>query len=99
MQLDSPLEYKYADRVSDKDSEAPTISLSELKPGMRCIVRSVTASSPDLKHKLLTMGIIIGAELKITSIAPLGDPITVTTLGYSLSLRKSEAIGVLVTRL
>ncbi len=99
MQLDSMSEYKYAVKVSDDDASTIKVSLSELKPGMRCIVRSVTASSPDLKHKLLTMGIIIGAELKITSIAPLGDPLTVTTLGYSLSLRKSEAIGVLVTQI
>ena len=99
MQLDAGLEYKYADKVSDNNNTASPVSLSELAPGTRCIVRSVAASSPELKHKLLTMGIIIGAELKIKSIAPLGDPITVITLGYSLSLRKSEAVGVLVNPL
>ena len=99
MSLDSSLEYSYAFvNVEDKFRSATAVSLSELEPGDRCIVKKVDASSPELKHKLLTMGIIIGAELTVVSIAPLGDPIAVRTLGYSLSLRKSEAIGVLVVK-
>lgn len=75
------------------------ISLSQLNPGSRCVVRRVDASSAMLKHKLLTMGIVEGTVLEVTLIAPLGDPMTIRALGYALSLRKAEAAGVMVTRL
>lgn len=96
MLLDSEIEYEAKFAVVKTMKASDCASLSDVHPGERCTVVRVEASSADLKHKLLTMGIIVGAELQVTSIAPLGDPITVSTLGYSLSLRKSEAAGVSV---
>ncbi len=43
------------------------------------------------------MGLLPGTELSVVRRAPLGDPIEVRLRGYSLSLRKSEAIGIAVT--
>ena len=98
MQFNSGDEYNYTEPFVSKNSDRTgALSLSDVKPGSRCVVHSVTASSPELKHKLLTMGVIVGATLEVVSVAPLGDPITVKTLGYKLSLRKSEALGVLVS--
>ncbi|MEI9898202.1 MAG: FeoA domain-containing protein [Chthoniobacter sp.] len=45
------------------------------------------------------MGLTVGAEFQVVRFAPLGDPIDIKVRGYHLSLRKSEAAGVLVARL
>ena len=44
-----------------------------------------------LRHRLLEMGIIPGTKIKITKVAPLGDPLLVHLRGYELSIRKSDA--------
>jgi ferrous iron transport protein A len=47
-----------------------------------------------LKRRLMDMGVLIGEDVKIEKIAPLGDPIEVTIKNYNLSLRKKEAEGI-----
>lgn len=43
------------------------------------------------RSKLLRMGLTPGTELKITGIAPLGDPIKLISRGIVICLRKNEA--------
>jgi ferrous iron transport protein A len=42
------------------------------------------------------MGVLVGEEVKVEKVAPLGDPIEVKIKNYSLSLRKKEAEGIAV---
>lgn len=42
-------------------------------------------------QRLLEMGFIEGADVRVVRVAPLGDPIEVEIQHYHLSLRKSEA--------
>jgi len=42
------------------------------------------------RRKLLAMGLMPGACLRVKRIAPLGDPIQFEINGFSLSLRRSE---------
>ncbi len=49
-----------------------------------------------LKRRLMDMGVLVGEEIKVEKVAPLGDPIEVTIKNYNLSLRKKEAEGILV---
>ena len=44
----------------------------------------------------MDMGITKGATLFVKKVAPLGDPIEITVLGYELSLRKSDADMIIV---
>ena len=44
-----------------------------------------------VRRRIMDMGITRGVEIKITKVAPLGDPLEVTVRGYELSLRKSDA--------
>jgi ferrous iron transport protein A len=44
----------------------------------------------------MDMGILVGEEIKVEKVAPLGDPIEVTVKNYKLSLRKKEARNILV---
>ena len=39
----------------------------------------------------MDMGITKGVEIYIRKVAPLGDPIEVTVIGYELSIRKADA--------
>ena len=42
------------------------------------------------KRKLISMGVLPGAQFKIIRVAPLGDPIQIRINGFELSLRKNE---------
>jgi Fe2+ transport system protein FeoA len=42
-------------------------------------------------QRLLEMGFVEGADVRVIRVAPLGDPIEVEIQHYFLSLRKSEA--------
>jgi ferrous iron transport protein A len=44
----------------------------------------------------MDMGVLVGEEVKVEKIAPLGDPIEITVKNYNLSLRKREAEGILL---
>ena len=51
---------------------------------------------PELRQRLLEMGLTKGAVCTLVRFAPLGDPLEVEVRGYRLSLRKAEAEGVLL---
>ncbi len=68
--------------------------LSEIKPGIRVVIQEV--ENDELLLKLMEMGFIPGEVISVEQIAPLGDPISVSVAGYSLSLRLNEAKNILV---
>jgi len=68
--------------------------LSDLRPGQEAIIDSFT--DYELSLKLLEMGCIPGEAIRVTRIAPLGDPMAIWVSGYQLSLRKDEAATVRV---
>jgi len=70
-------------------------TLSDLQPGESAIVNGLTATGP-IKKRLLEMGFIRGAKLKIEKLAPLGDPMELVIKGYHLSLRREEGNCILV---
>jgi ferrous iron transport protein A len=50
------------------------------------------------RQRLQEMGLIRGTVVRFVRAAPLGDPIEIRVRGYSLSLRRQEADGVIVER-
>lgn len=68
--------------------------LSDLKAGSKAKILSFEDN--DLFLKLMEMGCVPGEEITVEQIAPLGDPISVTVSGYSLSLRINEADNIFV---
>lgn len=68
--------------------------LSEMEPGQGGIIQKF--NNDDLLLKLMEMGCLPGERIVLDQIAPLGDPISVTISGYSLSLRLNEAENILV---
>lgn len=71
------------------------MNLSMLRPGDRGRITRMGAIGP-LKRRLMDMGVLVGEEVKVEKVAPLGDPIEVIIKSYSLSLRKKEAEGIAV---
>ncbi len=72
-----------------KDEKA-LVSLAQIRPGRRCIVRRIKHKRTVTK-RLVEMGIGRGAIIEVERVAPLGDPVEVKVRGYHLSLRQEEA--------
>ena len=72
-----------------KESQVRT--LQELSPGESGMIVSVGNQSGAVKRRLVDMGLTPGTVVKVTKIAPLGDPLEVSLRGYELSLRKEDA--------
>ena len=70
-------------------------ALHELKVGQRGIIVRVGGQGP-VRRRMMDMGLMTGAEVKVVRVAPLGDPVEFEVKGYSLNLRKSEARNVFV---
>ncbi len=68
-------------------------NLARLQPGQKGRITSIRVVGP-LRRRLMDMGILVGEEVSVMKVAPLGDPIEVKVKSYSLSLRKSEAEGI-----
>ncbi len=71
------------------------MTLAKLKPGERGRITKIGSIGP-IKRRLMDMGVLVGEEVRVKKIAPLGDPIEVSIKNYSLSLRKKEAEGISV---
>jgi Fe2+ transport system protein FeoA len=52
----------------------------------------------EVRQRLLEMGFIRGARLRVEKLAPLGDPMELVIKGYHLSLRRDESACILVSR-
>jgi Fe2+ transport system protein FeoA len=73
------------------------IPLSLLQPGDQGEVVQVKAQG-SIRQRLLEMGFIRGARLRVEKLAPLGDPMELVIKGYHLSLRREESVCILVHR-
>jgi ferrous iron transport protein A len=71
------------------------MNLAKLKPGEKGRITGIGAIGP-LKRRLMDMGVLVGEEVKVIKVAPMGDPIEIFIKSYNLSLRKKEAEGIAV---
>jgi ferrous iron transport protein A len=65
-------------------------TLVDLSPGQSAVVGQVSGA-PELRRRLLELGLVPGTRLHLVRRAPLGDPLEITVRGYALSLRRDEA--------
>ena len=56
------------------------------------MILSVGNQSGAVKRRLVDMGLTPGTVVKVTKIAPLGDPLEVSLRGYELSVRRADAL-------
>lgn len=71
------------------------MNLSDLRPGESAIIDSI-AGNIKLSKRLLALGCIEGTTVKLTNIAPLGDPILINIRGFNLAIRKRDAKNISV---
>jgi len=76
-------------------ASAPPVSLATLRAHRPARITGFDLP-PELKRRLLEMGLTTGTPLRVIRCAPLGDPIEVEVRGYRLSLRKQVARGIQV---
>jgi Fe2+ transport system protein FeoA len=75
---------------------ADELSLARLPIGTQARVIAVNGNGP-VARRLMEMGVVPGAPVRVIKAAPLGDPIEVRVRGYHLALRRTEAQTILVT--
>ena len=80
------------------NTSANVTDLSQARQGEEVMVVKVAGNSV-LRRRLLEMGLVKGAVLKIEKYAPLRDPLELVIKGMHLSLRVEEAKNVLVEKL
>ena len=78
--------------ASERASEAGQAqwSLESLPPGVAGRVVRVDGSSA-VARRLMEMGVVPGARVRVIKTAPFGDPLEVRVRNYHLALRRSEA--------
>jgi Fe2+ transport system protein FeoA len=70
--------------------------LSTVKVGQRAVISAIKSCPTELLHKLVSMGLVAGTEVKVTQRGFFGSPINVHLLGSVLSLRSAEAAHIQV---
>jgi len=78
------------------ENQSTSKTLNDLSPGQSGTILSVGNQSGAVKRRLVDMGLTPGTQVKVTKIAPLGDPLEVSLRGYELSLRKADAAQIVM---
>jgi Fe2+ transport system protein FeoA len=69
--------------------------LSEMREGQQATIVRIGGNGA-LRRRILEMGMIKGAEIRVEKYAPLKDPIEIVVKGAHLSLRVGEAAQITV---
>lgn len=69
-------------------------TLDTLKIGQSAVIQEF--KDRFLSLRLIEMGCLPGETVKLSTVAPLGDPIAIEVSGYLLSLRKQDAATVVI---
>jgi len=72
-------------------------SLADVALGQSATVRDV-AGSRAFRRRLLEMGLVPGIDVRVVTVAPLGDPIQIEVRGGQWSIRRGEAAQIAVDR-
>ena len=73
-------------------------TINDLLPGERGTIEQVDSKAAVIKQRLLEMGLTRGTDVEMIRFAPMGDPVEISVRGYRLSLRRNEAVSVIILR-
>lgn len=71
------------------------MTLDELQVGHSGVITQVGGEGM-LRCRLLDMGLIPHTQIRVSKIAPMGDPMELFLRGYTLTLRKEDARNITV---
>ncbi len=66
------------------------MKMNQLKKGQEAVIVGID-SDIEVSQRLLALGLLPDAPVKLVQVAPFGDPITVECLGNQISLRREHA--------
>lgn len=69
--------------------------LSEFKVGEAGKVKHISCDE-EIKRRMADMGLVLGAEIRLKRIAPMGDPVEIALRGYRLAIRKHECFNIIM---
>jgi ferrous iron transport protein A len=73
------------------------VSLRTLDTGQTAVIAGITAEG-EMGRRIRDMGLVPGVSVQVMGRAPLQDPVALRLLGFTLTLRNSEADFIKVTR-
>lgn len=73
------------------------LTLAEISLGQTAKVRAVDGPRA-FRRRLLEMGLVPGTEVRVVTIAPLGDPLQIEVRGGQWSIRRAEAAQIQVAK-
>ncbi len=73
------------------------MTLADLKNGEKAIILKVKGRGA-FRKRIIEMGFVVGKQVIVVRSAPLRDPIEYNIMGYEVSLRRSEAALIEVTK-
>ncbi|MDR2224262.1 MAG: ferrous iron transport protein A [Flavobacteriaceae bacterium] len=74
------------------------MNLSELPIGVKAIIEGIEVGCPKEVHqRFLDLGFVRGAEIEVHNVSPLKDPVAYSIYNTIISLRKEDAMRVLVS--
>lgn len=72
-------------------SKSEAFILTDLPPGQKAKILRLSGKEPQVKQRMLEMGLVPGTVVEVERCAPLDGPLEVLVKGYHLSLRRDEA--------
>ena len=76
-------------------NDTSAITVADMKAGQTGMIASIDLPVPE-RQRLQQLGVLEGSDIEFVRTAPGGDPIEVRILGYSLSIRRTEARAIRV---
>ena len=61
--------------------------------GVDAVVRAVHCTRA-VARRLMELGLVPGTHVRITRVAPLGDPLELRLRNYALSIRRADALSI-----
>ena len=81
--------------VADPSADAEATTLDAIKRGGKASIIKITGGG-NIRRRLLDMGLVPGAEVRVMRIASLGDPVEYGIKGTAIAMRRTDADSVLV---
>ncbi|MCC7360493.1 MAG: ferrous iron transport protein A [Anaerolineales bacterium] len=66
------------------------VTLTELRPGQAAVIVAIGGTGA-VRRRYMELGLTKGEVVRVTHVAPLGDPVAYRVKGYELALRREEA--------
>lgn len=96
--IDSTSGFAFPRRETASQTRSTPQPLNDLPHGIRAQILAID-SRDETARRLMEMGVLPGAVVRVVKSAPLGCPLEIEVRGYRLALRRAEAQHVSVVEI